>query len=427
MRIHPKRKLQLPKTASPVVRVEGLESRQLFAVGTFANSEPIQIPANGTGSPGGAMSNPGASEIQVAGLEGTVSHVSVALTGLEHTYDLDLDVILVGPTGRSVILMSDAGDARTDTIDLTFDDSGERLPTFLPISSGTYRATNYNLGDALPAPIPQDPSGLLSTFNGTNPNGTWSLYILDDSPGDVGVLHGGWSISITSDFAPPQVVNGAFFDSTSSHRLQYAFSKSVAESVATGNFSMVSLVDEHTFAAEDFAIDYDDRTNTLGLTYLNGVLPDGYYRLQMSASQWHDDAAIPLDGNNDGVGGDDYYYDFAFLAADANKDRVVDSLDFTTVLSNYGKTSYVYYFTGDFDYNGRVSTSDFNILAGQFGKNLGPLPSPPPNAGPTSGLAASNPPSSAPVVGASTLPSSSPFSLVPIKVGDREATLIDWQ
>jgi len=403
-----------------------LESRQLFAATVIGNDSPIQIPASGTGDPSGSFSDPIASEIVISGLEGTISHLTVTLTGLEHTYDLDLDIVLVGPTGRSVILMSDAGDARTDSIDLTFEDGHERVPTFIPTTSGTYRPTNYNLGDALPAPIPQDPSGLLSTFNGTNPNGTWSLYVLDDSPGDVGVLHG-WSLSIDSDYSPPQVVNGAFFDQSSTHRLQYAFNKSIAQSGAEGDFSVVNMTADESIAADNFAVDYDERTNTLGLSYVNGVIPDGYYRLQLNASQVHDDAEIPLDGNGDGVGGDDYFYDFAFLAADANKDRVVDSVDFNALLGSYGKTSYVYYFSGDFDYNGRVTTSDFNILAGQFGKSLGPLPAPPPNAGPASGLAAPTP-SGAPLLGPSVAvqPSASPFSEVPVRVGDRMAMYIEW-
>src|SRR4030095_15354857 len=38
----------------------------------------------------------------------------------------------------------------------------------------------------------------LSIFNGTNPNGTWSLYIVDDAGGDIGQFAGGWTLTITS-------------------------------------------------------------------------------------------------------------------------------------------------------------------------------------------------------------------------------------
>jgi hypothetical protein len=51
-----------------------------------------------------------------------------------------------------------------------------------------------------PAPAPAGPypdPQLLSVFNGLNPNGTWSLYVLDDTGFDVGSLTGGWSLTVT--------------------------------------------------------------------------------------------------------------------------------------------------------------------------------------------------------------------------------------
>ena len=37
----------------------------------------------------------------------------------------------------------------------------------------------------------------LAAFNGVNPNGTWSLYVVDDLGADVGTITGGWSLTIT--------------------------------------------------------------------------------------------------------------------------------------------------------------------------------------------------------------------------------------
>ena len=36
----------------------------------------------------------------------------------------------------------------------------------------------------------------MSVFNGSDPNGIWTLYILDDAAGDTGILAGGWSLQI---------------------------------------------------------------------------------------------------------------------------------------------------------------------------------------------------------------------------------------
>ena len=37
----------------------------------------------------------------------------------------------------------------------------------------------------------------MSVFNGLNPNGAWSLYVLDDEAGDSGSIAGGWSLKFT--------------------------------------------------------------------------------------------------------------------------------------------------------------------------------------------------------------------------------------
>jgi hypothetical protein len=41
----------------------------------------------------------------------------------------------------------------------------------------------------------------MSAFNGQSPNGTWSLYVVDDGPSDQGVISGGWSLTVTTGSA----------------------------------------------------------------------------------------------------------------------------------------------------------------------------------------------------------------------------------
>jgi subtilisin-like proprotein convertase family protein len=134
-------------------------------------------------------------------LSGPVSKVTVTLLTMNHTFPDDIDILLVGPTGQKMILMSDAGGS-PDLINvtLTFDDAA---PTGLPdstlIAPGTYRPTNFGTGDTFPAPAPAGPYGsALSVFNGQNPNGTWSLFVNDDAGGDSGNISGGWRIGITT-------------------------------------------------------------------------------------------------------------------------------------------------------------------------------------------------------------------------------------
>ena len=170
---------------------------------SFSNTTPIVIPASGTGASTGAPSNPYPSTINVAGVVGTVSKVTVTLTNMNHTFPDDIDVLLVGPGGQKMLLMSDAG----GSVDLvnntyTFDDAAAATLADGALSaSGTYKPSNFGTGDVFPAPAPAGPytdPQLLSVFNGVNPNGTWSLYVVDDLGGDVGNINGGWTLNITT-------------------------------------------------------------------------------------------------------------------------------------------------------------------------------------------------------------------------------------
>src|SRR5262245_61137218 len=125
--------------------------------------------------------------VQVSGLDGFVESVNAGFF-VTHSIPDDLDVLLVGPTGKSVVLTSDAGGTNDlNAKQLHFADGLPALPDTGPIDQLNYAPTNYGAGDSFPAPAPGGmPATALSTFKGTNPNGTWSLYIVDDNPGDGG-------------------------------------------------------------------------------------------------------------------------------------------------------------------------------------------------------------------------------------------------
>ena len=141
--------------------------------------------------------------INVTGLSGIVSNVTATLRGFTQTWGSDVDVLLVGPTGQKMILMSDAGSNAVSNLTLTFSDAAATVLPSGPFASGTYRPTNYTdaspLGDSFPSPAPAGPYATnLSVFNNTAPNGTWSLYVFDDGPGDTGNITNGWSLTITT-------------------------------------------------------------------------------------------------------------------------------------------------------------------------------------------------------------------------------------
>jgi len=131
-----------------------------------------------------------------------VTNVTLTLNNLNHTFPDDIDVLLVGPGGQSVLLMSDAGGSGDlVNVNLTFDDAAAAmLPDTTQIVSGTFKPSNFEVvPDTFPAPAPAAPYGsMLSAFNGTAPNGTWSLYVMDDAAQDLGSISGGWTLNITT-------------------------------------------------------------------------------------------------------------------------------------------------------------------------------------------------------------------------------------
>jgi len=177
---------------------------------TFTSTTPSPPPGSGRieAFAGGAVTiadnQPGVpypSTVNVTGMGGTITKVTVRLDGLSHTFPDDLDVALVGPGGQVVMLMSDAGGGSDISgISLTFDSSGlSSIPDDSPLSTGVYLPENYGiLNDPFPSPAPVGVFGTsLDLFNDLDPNGTWSLYLVDDQAADAGSL-GSWVLTVTA-------------------------------------------------------------------------------------------------------------------------------------------------------------------------------------------------------------------------------------
>lgn len=166
---------------------------------SFSNAAPILIQDDNEAAPY-------PSTLLVSGVTSPVTNLTVTLHRFIHTYPADVDVLLVGPGGQSVMLMSDAGAGHDVDVTLTFADNGAALPQVLPLGSTRYAPGNLddplNPADALPFPAPSAPSGVsLAAFNGTNPNGAWKLHVFDDSAGDAGQIAGGWSLTLVGSTA----------------------------------------------------------------------------------------------------------------------------------------------------------------------------------------------------------------------------------
>lgn len=180
-------------------------------------TDPAAIKVPGTGDSGIADPYPATTEAD--GLQGTVTKVTVRLNGVHHGFAGDIHAQLVGPQGQSAVLMANAtdrlppGPQELDVFDgdvLTFSDGAPapgRRPTtgvFAPFDPG------FLLAFVPPAPpnVPPPPASL-AVFNGTNPNGAWKLFLVDDNDHSettrptTGVIAGGWSLDIQTTGPPP--------------------------------------------------------------------------------------------------------------------------------------------------------------------------------------------------------------------------------
>lgn len=173
---------------------------------TYCNTGAVAINDNGAAFPY-------PSNIFISGASTYVVGVTATLKNVTHGFDGDIEILLVGPAGQNLVLVSDAGTAAISNLTVNLDDAAA---SSLP-SSGSWAAANSTITrkptnhtelapDSFPAPAPAPTAATaLSTFNATNPNGTWRLYVKDDGAPDSGSIAGGWCLNFTFDTTAPTV------------------------------------------------------------------------------------------------------------------------------------------------------------------------------------------------------------------------------
>ena len=116
----------------------------------------------------------------MSGLAGPISDVDVKVD-ITHTWDGDLDVYLISPTGTRVELFTGVGSSGDNFTNTILDDEASTgIASVSAPFTGTFR-----------------PEGLLSALDGQNPNGTWRLEVTDHAGGDTGTLNS-WALQITT-------------------------------------------------------------------------------------------------------------------------------------------------------------------------------------------------------------------------------------
>lgn len=172
------------------------------APSVFASQTAVTINMEGPATPYGTS-------IDVSGLSGRKT-ITLELNGLSHVFPSDIDMLLVGPNGQSFVPMSDSGGG-TPQSNITvrlYDDASDLLPAGAAQLAGDWKPTNNGTPDNFPAPAPTPPYNSpvptgTATFgsvfgdDGSNLNGTWTLYVFDDIFADAGSM-AGWKLRFES-------------------------------------------------------------------------------------------------------------------------------------------------------------------------------------------------------------------------------------
>ena len=160
-----------------------------------ANSLPLVLNDNA------ATNN--TSKFIVGGVSGTLSDVNVTVN-ITHPRIGELSAFLIGPNGTVVPLFANLANGGANFTNTTLDNQAATAltaPANVAPYTGTFR-----------------PSGSLAALNGINPNGTWSLQVIDLPGVGTGTLDS-WSLDITtsnvttSTLFPTLRVNNTTLDS----------------------------------------------------------------------------------------------------------------------------------------------------------------------------------------------------------------------
>jgi hypothetical protein len=192
--------------------------------------------------------------------------------------------------------------------------------------------------------------------------GLWAMILAKDA-----IAHYGLDPTFTfetgaSTAAAPIVSSSSFDFNAPQPTLRFAFNQNVGASLDAFDLSIVNLATNQLIPIANFALAYNSALRELDVTVpglSGGLFPDGQYRATIQATGIAGTSGNPMAAN--------YNLDFFVLSADANRDRVVNALDFNALATNFGAAGQTFS-SGDFNYDGQVNSLDFNALAMRFGQ-----------------------------------------------------------
>ncbi len=146
---------------------------------------------------------PVTSSMTVSNAGSKISNVE-AILQIQHTKNDDLDISLTSPEGTTVTLTTDNGSGNGNFTGTTFSDQadpGSQVPYTTPPPVNIVTDHTFTNNVAAERLVPEEAMG---AFRGENPNGTWTLRIVDDNPTENGTLNA-WALDITTSVCDNEV------------------------------------------------------------------------------------------------------------------------------------------------------------------------------------------------------------------------------
>src|SRR5207248_1271675 len=221
-----------------------------------------------------AATNPYPSQMVVSGLPGNIASLTLSLNNLTTNCPPELAIILQGPSGFMVPMSVSGpfcGGTVYSNINLILtDNAANPLPPLgSTLSSGFYKPTSYILTrfsqqPVFPAPAPAGPplaapdgtATFASIFPpGTNPNGTWKLFVQSQSqlgpPAGTGQFAGGWTLTFQLQCPAPTNCTVGSSQNPSSFLQAVTFTATVTSGAGTptGNVTFTDTTTATTLAS----------------------------------------------------------------------------------------------------------------------------------------------------------------------------------
>jgi subtilisin-like proprotein convertase family protein len=159
----------------------------LYSIGSIPDGNPVGVSFTGN--------------YDQATPDATVASLTVDLS-ISGGYNGNLYAYLVAPNGTMVLLLNQPG----ATISNPFGYAGSGLNVTLSDSAaGSIQTTPETPGSVFGSGLAYQAAGLLSGFNGSTANGTWTLFLADETGGGGQAILNGWSLNITAVPEPANI------------------------------------------------------------------------------------------------------------------------------------------------------------------------------------------------------------------------------